>query len=689
LTRTHLAGTANAVAETWTYNAMNLVATSKNGLNLTTTFTYDTIGRLTSVKNPLNQATSFTYNSAGQPLTVKDPRGKTTTFTYDLFDLRSIKNPLSQTTTFQTDVLGRRTVTVNPLGNRTYVQYDVMDRVVRVTDAQGNATSMSYDAIGNLTVVTDARGNARTFTYDPLQRIATARDALLRTDSYLYDVAGNAIRFTDRKGQVTTYIYDALNRRTQATYNDSTKTQWTYDAGNRIALLRELSATNVVLSSIGRTWDGLDRLTQESTGEGTVSYAYDKAHRRTAQTVTDQPSLAYTYDNASRLTKIQQGSGSQVTYTYDAAGRVTTSTLANGIVATYTYDDANQLTGISYANGATIVGDLTYTYDAGGRRIAQSGSLHESFLPAATTADAVFDANNKLTQHNGINYAYDNNGSLTSDGTRTYVWDNRNRLKDIKQGTTTIATFQYDAAGRRRLKTVSGATTKYLYDGLNAVQELSSTNAPLANIVAGGLDQWLWRTDATGNKHFLNDALSSTRALADDGKAITTRYQYEPYGETTYSAAASSNSSQYTGRENDGTGLYYYRARYYHPTLKRFIAEDPIGLEGGINYYAYVSGNPLSYMDPEGLQYKPPKPDWMKPITDARYCRTSECAAGVLPDKSPMRTPEQEKIGMCRLVCNIVTAPATLACNVAAGGGIIGGIAFSATRTGACYLVCQ
>ena len=612
LTKTSLAGTANAVTETWTYTpTFNQVATFKNGLNYITTFTYDTLGLLREVKDPLNNITTFTYNSAGQPLTVKDPRNKITTLTYDLFDLRSSKDPLNRTTTFQTDALGRRTVTVDPMGHRTYVEYDVMDRVAKATDAQGRVTTMTYDGVGNLTGVKDARNNTRTFTYDPRHRVATAKDALLRTDSYVYDHAGNLTSFTDRKGQVTIFTYDSQNRRSQATYHNSTKTKWTYDAGNRVTLIEELSATNAVLSTIGQSWDGLDRSTQEVTPQGTITYAYDKAHRRTTQTVTGQPSLVYTYDNLSRLTQIQQGGGRTITYGYDIASRLTTSTLANGIVATYTSDDANQLSGISYANGATTVGNITYTYDASGRRITQGGTLHEAFLPQATTADAIFDANNKLTQHNGVNYTYDNNGSLTGDGTRTYLWDVRNRLAEIKQGATSIATFQYDALGRRSRKTVSGATTQYLYDGINAVQELSSTNNPLANIVAAGLDQWAWRTEGAATKHFLIDALSSTRTLTDDTKAITTRYQYEPYGETTTSGAASSNSSQYTGRENDGTGLYYYRARYYHPMLKRFISEDPIGLQGGINFYSYVLGNPISSMDPDGLF---PWPD------DCRQC---------------------------------------------------------------------
>ena len=61
------------------------------------------------------------------------------------------------------------------------------------------------------------------------------------------------------------------------------------------------------------------------------------------------------------------------------------------------------------------------------------------------------------------------------------------------------------------------------------------------------------------------------------------------------------NSLQYTGRENDGTGLYYYRARYYDPLLKQWVSEDPIGLAGGINQRAYVGGNPISFNDPRGL----------------------------------------------------------------------------------------
>ena len=86
-----------------------------------------------------------------------------------------------------------------------------------------------------------------------------------------------------------------------------------------------------------------------------------------------------------------------------------------------------------------------------------------------------------------------------------------------------------------------------------------------------------------------------------DSTGIVTSWTYDPYGKATYTGVAQSNPFLYTGRELDGTGLYYYRARYYHPTLQRFIAEDPIGFKGGANIYAYVGGNPISRIDPTGL----------------------------------------------------------------------------------------
>jgi RHS repeat-associated protein len=131
------------------------------------------------------------------------------------------------------------------------------------------------------------------------------------------------------------------------------------------------------------------------------------------------------------------------------------------------------------------------------------------------------------------------------------------------------------------------------------VQELSGTT-PTANLLSGSIDEIFQRTDASGASSFLSDALGSTLALADASGALQTTYTYGPFGSTT-AAGSSSNSVQYTGRENDQTGLYYYRARYYDPQIGRFISEDPIGFWGGINFFGHVENDPINFTDPTGL----------------------------------------------------------------------------------------
>src|SRR5262249_47223749 len=149
---------------------------------------------------------------------------------------------------------------------------------------------------------------------------------------------------------------------------------------------------------------------------------------------------------------------------------------------------------------------------------------------------------------------YDANGNLTADGANVYTWNARNQLTTLSGGVS--ATFSYDGVGRRRSKLVGGVSTAFLYDGLNTVQELIG-GSPSANIVAGlGIDEWFTRTDSVGAHHLLRDALGGTLALTDGSGAVQTEYTYEPFGKTSTSGAANGNGLQFTGRENDGTGLY-------------------------------------------------------------------------------------------------------------------------------------
>src|SRR5208337_2749122 len=112
----------------------------------------------------------------------------------------------------------------------------------------------------------------------------------------------------------------------------------------------------------------------------------------------------------------------------------------------------------------------------------------------------------------------------------------------------------------------------------------------------------------------LQDALGSTIGLVGSAQTMATSYTYQPFGATTVDGAANGNSYQFTGRENDGTELYFYRARYYNPTYQRFISQDPIGFAGGDpNLYAYARNIPTVWADALGWwigEYPPPPPGY-------------------------------------------------------------------------------
>lgn len=103
-----------------------------------------------------------------------------------------------------------------------------------------------------------------------------------------------------------------------------------------------------------------------------------------------------------------------------------------------------------------------------------------------------------------------------------------------------------------------------------------------ASILTGlTVDEVFQRTEGATVRTLIGDALGSTLALADGAGVIHTSYTYAPYGETTSSGTASANTSQFTGREKDNDGLYYYRARYYHPIFGRFVGGPQLQVRRG------------------------------------------------------------------------------------------------------------
>ena len=427
-------------------------------------------------------------------------------------------------------------------------------------------------------------------------RLITRTDPLLKTETLVRDGNDNVLSRTDRKSQVTTTTYDALDRPLLTTWQGGATTTRTWDAADRLTQIAD-----TVSGTITRQYDvRFDTLTQEVTplgaGTATVNYQYDTAGRRTQMQLVGQTAVTYGYDNANRLASVTQGSNA-ASFTYDAASRRTLATLPNLVTIDYGYDDANQLTALTYKRSGATLQALAYGYDAAGRRTSMSGTAARINLPPAL-ASATYDANNRLTNWAGAAQTYDFNGNLTNDGVQTYTWDTRDRLTALA-GSVPI-TFVYDAFNRRLSKTQSGAQSGSIYDGFSEVARFSSNVVSAILLNGPGLDERYARTNTAAVTHtYLLDAVGSTVSLVAPNGAITGNFTYEPYG-TSSQSGADDTTFRYTGRELDSS-LIYYRARYYNPRTSRFVSEDPIGLAGGYNLYAYVGGDPISNTDPLGL----------------------------------------------------------------------------------------
>ena len=613
---TILAGTSGAATTTYAYDERHYeLSTVTDPLGNVKSMTYDDSGNLIAATDPLGNTTNFSYNSAGEPITVTDPLGNQTQFSYNDGMPVSVSDPLGRTSTSSFDGAGRIVSASDPLGDTTITAYDALDEVTSISDPMGNQTQFTYDGNGNRLTVTDANQHTTTYTYDNEDRVSTRTDPLGHAEGFQYDLNGNLAKFTDRKGQVTTFSYDGLNRPTSEQFNDGSAVANTYDAGNRLtAIADSLSGT------ISRSYDGFNDLLSETTPQGSLSYTYDADRRRQTMTVSGQSQINYAFDNDSRLTSITQGSAA-VGFSYDADNRRASLTLPNGITATYSYDQASQLTGIVYQGGALAPANLEYTYDLAGRRTSVSGSLASEQLPAAVSS-ATYNADNQLTQWGSTTMSYDLNGNTLNDGTNSYVWDARNRLVSANSGG---AMFAYDPLGRRISKTLLSTTTGFLYDDMSPVQEQNGSTVT-ANLLTGGVDERFQRTDATGTFSYLTDTLGSTLALTDTSGNSAVQYSYGPYGMLSITGSTT-NSYDYTGRESDGLGIYYYRARYYNPLLGRFISEDPIGMTGGINEYVYVDDDPINYNDPFGLDKNSPQNCLSQAFTNNRAALIYDAAS--------------------------------------------------------------
>ncbi|HJP60462.1 MAG TPA: RHS repeat-associated core domain-containing protein, partial [Gemmatimonadaceae bacterium] len=631
----------DATTETFTYNRMDLVE-AKDRLGRITRNFYDGFGRLMATRDPAGRTISYVWCVCGTLDALVDAKGQRTSWERDLNGrvTREIRADGTTDTTYTYDTVGRLSTITDPKDQVTTFTYNIDD-------------SLASTGFTNETIATPDISH----TYDTYYPRALTMVDGNGTTTYSYVAPG-----TDGAGQLASvdgpfssdtisYTYDELGRVLTRMLN-GTGTDITYDTLGRVSAL-EFPIGTFDYTYVGHTWR---RSTVTHPNNQTTTYSYfDDEHDFRLQTIHHKnPSAAtlskfdYTYDTVGNiLTWRQERAGSaaklytfthdlvdQLTsavltdtgtpttilkrqaWAYDAAGNRTVDQTDDAVFAT-THDAMNRLQ--SRAPGGPIVfaGSLneagTVTIDGKPASVDTSHNFRGTAqLGAGTTTVTVKakDASgNETTQQYEVDasgstssYSYDANGNLTSDGTKTYVWNALDQLVEVKEGSTTIATFEYGGDGRRTEKVAAGLTHQYIYDAEDIVEErISGSSSDTIRYHHGvGIDEALARTNAIiVTTYYLSDHLGSVVQETNASGAVALEREYDPWG--VQIQGGNSSGYAFTGREWDSeVALSFYRARYYQPEIGRFLGDDPLGLFDGPNIAAYVGNSPLGRVDPSG-----------------------------------------------------------------------------------------
>ena len=339
----------------------------------------------------------------------------------------------------------------------------------------------------------------------------------------------------------------------------------------------------------------------------TATYGYDGVGQLTQVTLPDGSALTYTYDAAQRLTAIQDNAGHRLAYTLDAAGnRVKEEAFdPQGALA--------QTRGHAFDALSRLQSDLGAAGQASGYGYDATGNRSSLTIGASTYAYTYATGKNRLTKTAGPapvrNFTYDAAGNIKGDGTASFTYDARGRMSQAtRSGNTT--TYAHNARGERVRKSgplVSSGTNYFFYDEAgHLIGEYDQNGAPIA--------EYVWLEDlpvavikANEIHHVYTDQLDTPRVILDRLNRVRWRWDAEPFGTTMPNENPSGLGTfsfnlrlpgQYFDKE---TNLHYNYFRDYDPATGRYVQADPVGLAGGINPYGYVSGDPISRIDPLGL----------------------------------------------------------------------------------------
>lgn len=689
-----VAGNTPAVRNWW--NATTGVLDSTSVAGDTTRYTYDSLGRVLTSRDPEGHLTTVVYADTSRFRNTQSVSsgGRTTSYQYDAYGRPSaLTNANGRVTRYAYDLVNRDTSVTTPDLGVTHYAYGPLflnsvtdarsqvyswtrnalgmpEREVRPGDLSGQNLTYAYDRYGRVTTATNRRGQPVSFTYDGWDRVLTrTADGQTTTFSYSPDSSDpNAPWWVavSNSESTDTVHYDGKGRVTSVTniraFGGIGQTQTyqlvpRYDSQDRQVGLAVVEPGGV-RDSLFVTYDPTTYQLQalNDLAHGNTTFAYNRDGLPAITTLPNAVQISQSYTTTHALNQISYSAGlldsaAGVSFEYDALDRVRTRIADSyGTKRTYTYDpNGNFLS--SYGdyqenssthptcswdanNGYVCTDPITNWTSTGGDTFAYD------LTGNPTDHGAVTGSANRLTQFNGYTLGYDADGNLTSKTksgfTQTFTWNSLGQLASVTTNGQTVS-YGYDGMGGRVRKRVGITDFGYLYDGGgNLLLEYDASGVQAKYTYYPGSDVPHSVVRGSTPYYFATDPQGSVLALFTGTNQLVDQYTYLPFGEAQSTSETMPNRIRYAGRELESeSGLYYNNARWYDPSLHRFISEDPIGIDGGINLYAYTMNDPVNYLDPSGMDMAPTKcveemraahPDWNEQQAADR-CR--ELIAGI------------------------------------------------------------
>lgn len=622
-----LAGNSDIV--TFDYDATGNVSdvTGPDGYHLA--FAFDGLDRLTRTTFPDATYTETTYQAL-DPKTSRDRLGRVTTYVYNsIRQLESVTDPANRTIGYRWCKCGALSQLIDAMGRITKWKHDAAGRMTAKIYADGSQINYGYQPLsGRLSTITDEKGQVKTHSYNLDNTLAgigyTHEEHETPDVAFTYDTDFRRIKTMLDGIGTTTYGYNPVAPGTfgagklasvDGPLLDDTLT-YSYDGLGR--------NTGYAINGVGetRTLDPLGRLLTAVNPLGTFGYTYaGAASRMDKVTYPNGMICKYTYHPLAgdfRLKDIlytMPGNSqlSRQSYEYNDVGNITRWTQISpqaGLNRSWLcgYDAADQLTSVASQDPETLAalptGQYGYTYDFAGNRLTETID--------GVTATASVNSLNQLT-------------SLTSAGAsalpqQTYEWNADNRLKAINYfGTNERSEFEYDGNGRQiTVREKQGLTVtadrRFVWQGLQLAEERhTAADAVKKRYFAGGM-QISGSGAALVPRLFVKDHLGSVRGVLSGNNTFTTAYDFDPWGRRIILANLPDESSLgFTGHFFHSSNLVLAPFRAYAAASGKWISRDQIAENGGINLYAYVSGNPISAVDPLGYF------DWKRLSKSADY----------------------------------------------------------------------